>query len=362
MVRLVNSKYLNLSIYFSEVTWYLDLVPVLELANGKGCIERMLPQCYFSYSNYYMQESGNQGAGCCERKFPWFCYVPCKPSEVGILILENIKYREKGAYKVYDKSKPMDLEHVNLVMKELANFHGMWLKYKYLAQSGELANKIRRGSDGHPEVSPISWETFERRHNTQKRMPKVVYTQLKKVAKRTVLRILSQRGDAESENMAKCREFFNNTATRWLNDYLREKAQPVSTLCHGDFWSNNILFSYADDPAKPESLVIIDYQLIFVGNPCYDLVYFLYLNTDLAFRDANLQSCLKLYYETFSSYFDDKLQYSYEEFLQDFHRFKNIGFTTACSVMPNILSDNQIDLEGNPFTAFSELQRKQVSI
>ena len=143
---------------------------------------------------------------------------------------------------------------------------------------------------------------------------------------------------------------------------MREKAQPVSTLCHGDFWSNNILFSYADNPTKPESLVIIDYQLIFVGNPCYDLVYFLYLNTDLAFRDAHLQSCLKLYYETFSSYFDDKLQYSYEEFLQDFHRFKNIGFTTACSVMPNILSDNQIDLEGNPFTAFSELQRKQVSI
>ena len=344
----------------------------------------MLPQCYFSYSNYYMQESGNQGPGCCERrKFPWFCYVPCKPSEVGILILENIKYREKGAYKVYDKSKPMDLDHVNLVMKELANFHGMWLKYKYMAQSGELANKIRRGSDGHPEVSPISWETFERRHNTQKRMPKVVYTQLKKVAKRTVLRILSQRGEAEMENMAKCREFFNIrlvtcplyylasisipnslffSATQWLNDYMREKAQPVSTLCHGDFWSNNILFSYADDPTKPESLVIIDYQLIFVGNPCYDLVYFLYLNTDLAFRDAHLQSCLKLYYETFSSYFDDKLQYSYEEFLQDFHRFKNIGFTTACSVMPNILSDNQIDLEGNPFTAFSELQRKQVSI
>ena len=347
--------------FFNEVTWYEDLVPVLELANGKGCMEEKSPQCYFSYSNYYMQESGGQGPGCCERKFPWFCYVPCKPSEVGILILENIKYR-KGAYKMFDKSKPMDLNHVNLIMKELANFHGMWLRYKFMAQSGELANKIRRGSDGHPEVSPISWAEFERRHNTQKRMPKVVYTQLKKVAKRTVLRILSQCGSAEEENAEKCRQFFNHTATRWLNEYMREKAQPVYTLCHGDFWSNNILFSYGEDASSPESLVIIDYQLINVGNPCYDLVYFLYLNTDLAFRDAHLQSCLKLYYETFSSYFDDKLKYSFEEFLEDFHRFKNIGFTTACSVMPNILSDNQIDLEGNPLTMFSELQRKQVCI
>ena len=41
--------------FFNEVTWYEDLVPLLEMVNGKGCIERMLPKCYFSYSNYYMQ-------------------------------------------------------------------------------------------------------------------------------------------------------------------------------------------------------------------------------------------------------------------------------------------------------------------
>lgn len=231
-----------------------------------------------------------------------------------------------------------------------------------MAQNGELSSKIRRGSDGHPEVSPISWETFERRHNTQKRMPKLVYNKLKSVAKRTVLRILSQRGSEESENAEKCRQFFDNTATRWLNDYMKEKAQPVYTLCHGDFWSNNILFHYGKDQStgSPESLVIIDYQLINVGNPCYDLVYFLYLNTDLAFRDAHLEECLKLYYEQFSKYFGEDLKYSYEEFMEDFNRFKNIGFTTACSVMPNILSDHQIELGENPLTALSELERKQL--
>ena len=41
--------------FFNEVTWYEDLVPLLEMVNGKGCIERMLPKCYFAYSNYYMQ-------------------------------------------------------------------------------------------------------------------------------------------------------------------------------------------------------------------------------------------------------------------------------------------------------------------
>ena len=87
----------------------------------------------------------------------------------------------------------------------------------------------------------------------------------------------------------------------------------------------------------------------------------MYLNTDKEFRDKHLQSCLQLYYDQFSSYFDDNLTYSHQEFLQDFHRFKAIGFTTACSVMPNILSDNKVDIQGNPITAFAELQRKQVS-
>ena len=85
-----------------------------------------------------MQEHGEAGpSSCCEKqKCPWFCFVPCKPSEVGILILENIKFREKATYKMYSKIKPMDLNHVQLVMKELANFHGMWLRYKFQVQKG----------------------------------------------------------------------------------------------------------------------------------------------------------------------------------------------------------------------------------
>ena len=94
------------------------------------------------------------------------------------------------------------------------------------------------------------------------------------VAKRTVLRILNQRGEEETENAQKCRQFFDHTATQWLNEYMREEPKPVHTLCHGDFWSNNILFTYGEDPDSPSSLIIIDYQLIFVGSPCYGKFFF----------------------------------------------------------------------------------------
>ena len=76
-----------------------------------------------------------------------------------------------------------------------------------------------------------------------------------------------------------------HTATQWLNEYMREEAKPVHTLCHGDFWSNNILFTYGEDPDNPSSLVIIDYQLIFVGSPCYGKIFCYILVLKLSQRD-----------------------------------------------------------------------------
>ena len=40
---------------------------------------------------------------------------------------------------MYNKIKPLDLNHVSLVMKELANFHGMWLRYKFAAKKGKYS-------------------------------------------------------------------------------------------------------------------------------------------------------------------------------------------------------------------------------
>ena len=62
------------------------------------------------------------------------------------------------------------------------------------------------------------------------------------------------------------------------------------------------------EQSTPTDLIIIDYQLINYSNPCYDLVYFFYLNTDLAFRDNHLEDILKMYYNEFSSYFPTNIE------------------------------------------------------
>ncbi len=100
------------------------------------------------------------------------------------------------------------------------------------------------------------------------------------------------------------------------------------------------------------------------GHPAYDLVYFVYLNTDLQFRDAHLKDVLKVYYDTLSPYIDEAapedFKYGFDDFIEDFNYHRPLGFATACSVMPNVMSTTQVDLESaNGLLALRELQRKQ---
>jgi hypothetical protein len=47
------------------------------------------------------------------------------------------------------------------------------------------------------------------------------------------------------------------------------------------------------------------------------------------------------------------------DFIREFNYHRPIGFTTACSVMPNVMSGTPLDLESGSLSALRELQRKQ---
>ena len=49
------------------------------------------------------------------------------------------------------------------------------------------------------------------------------------------------------------KRFFNNVAMSKLDEYLGRDPSDVWTLCHGDFWSNNILFSYHPEKAADDA-------------------------------------------------------------------------------------------------------------
>ena len=113
----------------------------------------------------------------------------------------------------------------------------------------------------------MPYETFLRRFRAQAKVPKVMYKQLKNVAKKTILQVLAKYGpeDEKEDLYRRCQTFFDVKANRTLNTYFVAPPSPeCHTLCHGDFWSNNILFSYKEDEGEekiPDDLIIIDYQV-----------------------------------------------------------------------------------------------------
>ena len=238
---------------------------------------------------------------------------------------------------MFPKTKPVPLSHVELIIKKLAQFHGLWLQYRYLNISGKLKSQ-------NPNADIISWSSFQRRFMVQKKVPKVMYKSLKSVAKKSIIRILKKQGQEESENIQKCRTFFDRTANDALDKMFEQSPSPeIHTLCHGDFWSNNIMFHYANEkdefnskvqsePEKctPTDLILIDFQLINYSNPCYDLVYFLYINTDLQFRDNHLNDILKMYYNEFSQYFPTDIEDG-----GDVQKLKNYTFEKVSFLLLN---------------------------
>ncbi len=229
--------------FFNEVSFYLELMHQLSLAEpappkddpaaaagsraSSSPLERILPVCYHAYSSYYADS--DRGETLCTRKCPWFCWLPCKKSDSGVIVLENVKTRAGRSYAMYDKRKPLPLDHIELIFRELAHFHGKWLGWIAKAKAGALRK------DG--PVEPLSYRAFASTYNTQKRVPMFLYKELSQVAKKTTVKILKKKGgDKMEEHIEKCVRFFDRTSLPRMKSYLGTEPGPLHTLTHGDFW------------------------------------------------------------------------------------------------------------------------------
>lgn len=329
--------------FLNEVTWYLELMKQIEyvekdMKDSDFKLSKLVPTCYHAYSNYYWGEASQTCQNC-----PWFCSLPFRSPEEGIIVMENVT---KRGFKVFNKMEILPLDHFLLAMTNLAHFHGRWLRFRWLGEAGQL-----------PEGA-WSPDTLKQSLNTQKRIPKFLYKQLLNGTEKTVQKILELEGKTEYSD--RIRKFFRVTAQNQLVQFMGGVATPIDTCCHGDFWSNNIMFKY-NAAKEVVDVILVDFQLINYGHPAYDILYLLYLSSDSEFREAQMEKCLLHYWSTFSTYIDKyappSLKYGWTEFLADIHTYKSIGFVLAATLLPNVLSD--IQLEAGGLMALRNMQRKQ---
>ncbi|KAH8359885.1 hypothetical protein KR093_009299, partial [Drosophila rubida] len=115
-----------------------------------------------------------------------------------------------------------------------------------------------------------------------------------------------------------------------------------NALNHGDFWSNNMMYSH-DSFGKIKEIYLVDFQLPKFGSIAQDLYYFLLSSTKFEDKLTKFDYYIKFYHESLVEHLK-LLKYSKViPSLRDIHLslFKNglWGYITATSVMSGILLD-----------------------
>ena len=107
-----------------------------------------------------------------------------------------------------------------------------------------------------------------------------------------------------------------------------ESAGEMACILHGDYWNNNFMFHY-DANGLPDALRMVDFQIVRIGHPLNDLLYFLYSSTRPELREEHLMGLLRLYFLTLKADLEllgYPLDYSWNEFEEDYKKRSRAGF------------------------------------
>ncbi|KAG0702592.1 hypothetical protein GWK47_025077 [Chionoecetes opilio] len=115
--------------------------------------------------------------------------------------------------------------------------------------------------------------------------------------------------------------------------------EPVVCLCHGDFWTNNIMFKY-DEGGAVKDFAMIDWGAAAWRSPVTDLQYLIYTSTLQDLRRDHLKEVQMLYYDTITSAAADLdvplTHWSFDDFVAEWRRTAVMGMVYG--IMVNLIS------------------------
>uniref|UniRef100_A0A336MA18 CSON013155 protein n=1 Tax=Culicoides sonorensis TaxID=179676 RepID=A0A336MA18_CULSO len=184
------------------------------------------------------------------------------------LIFEDL---QESGFVVADRTKGVDMAHVNILMKHLAKYH---------ACSMVLAEK--EGVDDFKEfhthmISENSPEALKHFNNMFKELSNAVK---------------SWRG------YEKYGEKLENLQSKFLQqtiDVYKKCKSKTKVVIHGDLWTSNFMFKY-DAKNNPIAAKLIDLQIVYYGSPIFDLIYFLVTSVEDEIRFNRSHEVIQIYY------------------------------------------------------------------
>lgn len=253
-------------------------------------------------------------------------YVPrfffSKTNEV--VVFEDIRELNYRIAKTANLNQ-LDLKHIQLALKSLAEFHAGSLLYEHI-KSIELSREYSLLEDMSQYLTePLFTEDFSMGHDFS-------YAGLKGLT--AVVDLVPDLKLKPDEFKNKFHELLKKTFA-----IMKQQKKYKNVVCHGDALPKNIMFKYENGDSIDCKLV--DFQLLRYFPPAHDVLLFIYASTSTEMRQHHFHSLLKYYHnhlkevvEKAGFKIDDLL--SYEEFKSSVH-----------FILPAIKLQYAIQLSGN---------------
>nr|XP_027220337.1 uncharacterized protein LOC113812622 [Penaeus vannamei] len=299
--------------------------------------KRFKPLENFSYISYqkeqvfYQQlvhliQSELQAIGQTPLKVPQCFYISLEENRE-VIFLEDL--RAKG-FKMFDRKKGMDVAHTKLVLEELARLHAA--SYLLKAKIPDLAEKC-----------PIlSLDYFNYGDDATQTMQGIFTNQID-----IVKEMLNQVGGYDVVENWLVR---NKTRGSEIMENHLQRFPLFDVLCHGDCWTNNVLFRYKDD--VPVEVMLLDFQLCRQASLATDLSFLLHTSLEGQVRKAELEAFLDIYFSTFLGVTEagkTAMPFSRQELRQEYKNRLEYGLLMSLVVNVLVLCDGEInedDTEG----------------
>nr|CAD7406652.1 unnamed protein product [Timema cristinae] len=239
------------------------------------------------------------------------------------LVLEDVS---PLGFIMEDRIKGLSAEHCLMVGRELGKLHALSFAFRgqkpeeFECLSGKVVETVFKSNS-----PPAASEHMSSSSNN-------------------VLAALLMKVPKDSKYVQRFKNFSENFMEILIECAKGSSAEPYAVICHGDCWTNNMLFKRAENGVSPEAMVFLDFQLSRYSSPVTDLSYFLYCCTTGTVRRKVYDSFLKTYYNSLSQFLsalgsDPSKLFPYSAFKHD---GGPIPFTPASRVTPSLAESNRV--------------------
>ncbi|TRY72439.1 hypothetical protein TCAL_08149 [Tigriopus californicus] len=248
----------------------------------------------------------------------------------------------------------LDMDHVKLVLEEVAKFHAVSYVYFKTKMAGDLNDMIKK-------EELYCRDFFSTNPGEVMQSAAVMIRDYMYKSWSTALENAQKPGQdlpgSLKRSIAEDGDIFARRAALLTPDN-----SEFNVLNHGDVWFNNFLFKY--DNGQPVEMCLVDVAVLRWASPCTDLAYFLFSSTTPQFREVHLDAMLSFYQSKLAQFLaqlgDDPNVYPLSQLKVDFNKYALVGFVMSLWTLPTALMDkSRPQNEGDPQTGLTDVRHGQ---